>query len=31
MADSSVDDLLKRAAKALHDARTGGHDRVVVA
>lgn len=30
-ADSSVDDLLKRAAKALHDARTGGHDRVVVA
>lgn len=29
--DSSVDDLLKRAAKALHDARTGGHDRIVVA
>ena len=28
--DRSVDDLLKRAAQAVHDARTGGHDRVLI-
>lgn len=29
--DKSVDDLLKRAAEALHEATAGGHDRVMVA
>ena len=30
MEDRSIDDLLKRAATALHNAKAGGHDRVAV-
>lgn len=29
--DNSIDDFLKRVARALHEAKAGGHDRVVVA
>jgi PleD family two-component response regulator len=28
--DRSIDDLLKRVATALHNAKAGGHDRVAV-